>query len=106
MLSKLWHLIQDIAEAEGATPLRETLAWGQPSLKASKGTALRLAETKAGDAALLVHCATTVMAEAQMRPSDLRFDGNRGILLDPTAPLPTADLAPVIRRALTYHESR
>ena len=90
-------------------PLTETLKWGEPSYlteESGSGSTVRLGVTKAGRAALFVHCATTLIADFKDLYSDLlEFEGKRALLL-PDAPAHTDALSHCIRLALTYHTRR
>ena len=105
-LSALRDLIFDIAETLPVGRIDETLKWGQPSYATPDtraGTPIRLGVTSAGDLAVLTHCQTTVMSDFRaLAPPAFRFDGNRALHLDPNAPLPINEIAPLIRAALTY----
>ena len=109
-LLSLRALIFELAEEEGVGPLTETLKWGQPSYltEATKaGTTIRLGRPKAGGYGLYVHCQTIIIAEVRDMMGDaLTFDGNRGVLFGAGNPAEAAALAPLIRRALTYHRSK
>lgn len=98
--------ILDIAATLPVGQIAESLKWGQPSYATphtKAGTPVRLALTKDGDIAVLTHCQTTVMSDFRaLAPPDMRFDGNRALLLDPAAPLPLGEITPLITAALTY----
>ena len=94
-------------ETEGTGQIDETLKWGQPSYATSRpksGTPLRLGLAKDGRSALFAHCQTSVIADFQAQfGSQFTFDGNRALLLEADAPLPSAPLRLLIHSALTYH---
>ena len=101
---------QEAARAE-VGPLSETLKWGEPAFltEASKaGTTVRLAwKPNAPDVLrLLVHCQTTLIDDWRGRFPELRFDGNRALLLPLDAPLPELELRLCLASALTYHRSK
>ncbi|MDF1735868.1 MAG: DUF1801 domain-containing protein [Minwuia sp.] len=108
-LHDLRRLILETAEDDPRVgPLQETLKWGQPSWLPARprvGTTIRLGTDRAGaHLALFFHCQTSVIRDFRSGPGkDMRFDGNRAILLDPGAPLPRELLRLPIRHALTYH---
>lgn len=103
-LERLRALIFEVAaEMPGAGPVVETLKWGQPSYAAPSGTPLRLGLTASGDPALFAHCQSRVIPEArQLAGTDLRFEGNRAVVLPLDTPLPEGALRQVVHAALTY----
>ena len=108
-LLDLRRLIFDTAaETAGVGHIEETLKWGQPSwlpVRPCVGTTIRLGTDRSGaHLALFFHCQTSVIRDFRSGPGkDMRFDGNRAILLDPENPLPRDLLRLPIRHALTYH---
>lgn len=108
-LRDLRQLILETAEDDPRVgTLQETLKWGQPSWLPARprvGTTIRLGTDRQGaHLALFVHCQTSVIRDFRSGPGkDMRFDGNRAILLDPDGPLPRDLLRLPIRHALTYH---
>lgn len=100
------------AARTGAGPLTETLKWGEPAYltgQTRSGTTLRLAWTaKApGEARVLVHCQTSLVAEWRERFGDrLGFDGHRAICLPLDAAPPEDSVRLCIAMALTYHRPR
>ena len=102
-------LIFETAEAiEAVGPLTETLKWGEPAYltEATKaGSTIRLGwKAKAPDeCALYFNCNTTLVDTFRTRFPELRFSGNRALLLDVNAELPRDALADCIEQALTYH---
>ena len=108
-LRNLRQLILETAEADPRVgTLQETLKWGQPSWLPARprvGTTIRLGTDRSGvHPALFFHCQTSVIRDFRSGPGkDMRFDGNRAILLDPDSPLPRDLLRLPIRHALTYH---
>lgn len=107
-IQTLRQLILEIASTDPRIgPVEETLKWGQPSIAPvhrNIGTPIQLGETKDGDIGLFVHCQTTVISEFRSMHGDaFKFDGNRAILFPTGSELPLDALAPLIKRALTYH---
>ena len=86
--------------------IEESLKWGQPSYNTpdtKAATPIRLGITKADDLAIFTHCQSTVMSDFRaLAPPDMKFDGNRALLLSPDSPLPLDEITPLIRAALTY----
>lgn len=102
-LRHLRALIFEVAATLPIGPLSESLKWGQPSYTTAKSTPIRLALTKDLDIAILAHCQSTVISDFRdiARP-DMRFDGNRALLLDAGSMPEPAAITPLIRAALSY----
>ena len=107
LLSLRALILQVGAETPGVGRIEETLKWGQPAYltpDTKAGSTIRLGMPKTGGMAVYTHCQSSIMADFQaVAPEGLRFEGNRGLHLDPLAPLPKDALAVLIRGALTYH---
>ncbi|MDE0588410.1 DUF1801 domain-containing protein [Halocynthiibacter sp. C4] len=84
----------------------ETLKWGQPSYvptRANTGTPLRLGVAKTGEAAVFVHCQTTVVHDFQsLFPDAFVYEGNRAVLLSDLKEEQRAGLRMLIRSCLRY----
>jgi hypothetical protein len=108
-LQALRRLIFDTAKTTpGVGALEETLKWGQPSYltAASKsGSTIRIDQVKPtpGQYALYFHCQTHLVETFRELYPELRFGGNRSILLDAKDKLPEAALRHCVALALTYH---
>ncbi|MEL6234038.1 MAG: DUF1801 domain-containing protein [Pseudomonadota bacterium] len=105
---RLRGLIHEVA-AEMELTLQETLKWGEPAyLPGRAGTTLRLNhDATSGQCRLLVHCQTRLVEEWRARfDGRLRFEGNRAVLIDPTAEFEESALRACILDALTYHARR
>ena len=95
-----------------ATPLSESLKWGQPAYRpvgAKAGTTVRIDALKgsADGYALYFHCQTTLVPSFRDLYSDtLRFEGDRAILLSLAETPPREVLAFCIDQALTYRGRR
>ena len=110
-LAELRALIFETAAATpGVGALTETLKWGEPAYltEATKsGSTIRLGVAKDGRCAVYLNCKTTLVEQYRAAFSDvLGFEGNRAVLLDLDAPLPSRALAQVIAMALTYHRRK
>ena len=85
-------LIFDTGAALLVGRIEESLKWGQPSYNtpdSKAATPIRLGITKTGDIAVFTHCQATVMSDFRaLAPADMRFDGNRALLLDADKPFP------------------
>jgi hypothetical protein len=86
-------------------PLDESLKWSQPSYAPSTpgvGTAFRFGEFDAQHVAVFVHCQTTLVSGWRERLPHLTYSKTRALLLDPRAPVPSAELEQCMGDALTY----
>ena len=108
-LLALRQLIFETADTtKGVGALEETLNWGQPSYltTASKsGSTVRIdqVKTEAGRYAVYFHCQTDLVETFRELYPELRYGGNRSILLDAGEKLPEKALRHCIALALTYH---
>jgi hypothetical protein len=109
-LKALRRLIFETARTtEGVGALQETLKWGQPSYltpETKSGSTIRIDQVKstAGQYAVYFHCQTGLVDSfRELYPTELRFGGNRFILLDVKDELPRAELRHCVALALTYH---
>jgi hypothetical protein len=108
-LLALRRLIFDTADAtKGVGALEEALKWGQPSYltaESKSGSTIRIDQLKAeaGRYAVYFHCQTDLVETFRELYPDLRYGGNRSILLDAGEKLPEAELRHCIALALTYH---
>jgi hypothetical protein len=108
-LLALRRLMFDTAKAtSGVGPLEETLKWGQPSYlttESKSGSTIRIDQLKAeaGRYAVYFHCQTDLVETFRELYPELRYGGNRSILLDAADKLPEAALRHCVALALTYH---
>ncbi|MEH2558965.1 hypothetical protein V1286_006494 [Bradyrhizobium algeriense] len=108
-LLALRRLIFDTADTtEGVGALDETLKWGQPSYltnESKSGSTIRIDQVKAeaGQYAVYFHCQTDLVETFRELYPELRYGGNRSILLDAGEKLPEAALRHCVALALTYH---
>lgn len=97
------------AETESVGPLTEALRWGEPAYLTEAGRSgstirLGVVRTIPDSCAALFNCHTTLVDTFRTQfANDLRFDGNRAVILPLSGPLPVAPLAFCLRAALTYH---
>ena len=112
-LLALQRLVLDTAAATpGVGEIEETLKWGEPAYltPASKsGSTIRLGPVKANPSqyALYFNCKTTLVDTFRtLFPQELRYEGNRAIVLDSDQALPRDALAFCIQAALTYHRRK
>jgi len=108
-LLALRRLIFDTAKTTGGVgALEEALKWGQPSYLTSEsksGSTIRIDQVKeeAGQYAVYFHCQTDLVETFRELYPELRYGGNRSILLDAADKLPEAALRHCVALALTYH---
>jgi hypothetical protein len=109
-LLALRRLIFETAQTTGGVgALQETLKWGQPSYltpQTNSGSTIRIDQVKsaAGRYAVYFHCQTNLVETfRELYPTQLRFEGNRSIVLDVKDELPRAELRHCVALALTYH---
>jgi Domain of unknown function (DU1801) len=108
-LHALRRLIFDTADTtKGVGALEEALKWGQPSYltaESKSGSTIRIDQVKAeaGRYAVYFHCQTDLVETFRELYPELRYSGNRAILLDAGEKLPEKALRHCIALALTYH---
>jgi len=108
-LLALRRLIFDTAKAtKGVGALEEALKWGQPSYlttESKSGSTVRIDQLKSepGGYAVYFHCQTDLVETFRELYPELRYGGNRSILLDAGEKLPEGALRHCIALALTYH---
>ncbi len=109
-LLALRRLILDTAKAtEGVGLLQEALKWGQPSYLTSQsksGSTIRIDREKsaANQYAVYFHCQTNLVETfREIYPTELRYGGNRSIILNMDDDIPEAELRHCVALALTYH---
>jgi hypothetical protein len=108
-LLALRRLILDTAKAtSGVGALQETLKWGQPSYltpATNSGSTIRIDQVKPtpGQYALYFHCQTNLVETFRELYPELRYSGNRSILLDVKEKLPETAVRHCVALALTYH---
>lgn len=109
-LLALRRLIFDTARTtKGVGALQETLKWGQPSYltpETKSGSTIRIDQLKSGDGgyAVYFHCQTDLVETfRELYPTEMRYGGNRCILLNAGDDLPEAALRHCVALALTYH---
>ena len=95
----------------GVGALEETLKWGQVSyltIQSKSGSTIRIDRVKsdAGEYAVYFHCQTNLVETFRELYPELRFSGNRAILLNARDKLPAAALRHCVALALTYHRSK
>jgi Domain of unknown function (DU1801) len=108
-LLALRRLILDTARStDGVGPLEETLKWGQPSYLTSatkSGSTIRIDRIKAADQyAIYFHCQTRLVETfRELYPTEMRYGGNRCIILSADDEVPKPALRHCVALALRYH---
>src|ERR1700723_1796926 len=109
-LLALRRLIFDTAKTtKGVGALQETLKWGQPSYlttQTKRGSTIPIDRVKsAGNQyAVYFHCQTDLVESfRELYPTQLRYGGNRSILLNAPEDIPGPELRHCVALALTYH---
>jgi len=108
-LLALRRLIFATAKAtKGVGVLEEALKWGQPSYltpESKSGSTIRIDQVKAepDQVAVYFHCQTNLVETFRELYPELRYEGNRAILLNAADQLPDAELRHCVGLALTYH---
>ena len=108
-LLALRRLIFDTAKStKGVGALEEALKWGQPSYltpESKSGSTVRIDQVKAtpGQYAVYFHCQTDLVETFRELYPELKYSGNRAILLDAQQKVPEAELRHCVALALTYH---
>jgi hypothetical protein len=87
------------------------LKWGQPSYltpQTRNGSTIRIDQVKPvpGQYAVYFHCQTNLVETFRELYPELRYGGNRCILLDAGDKVPDAELRHCVALALTYHLGR
>ena len=105
-------LLDTAAKTAGVGRLTETLKWGQPSYLTSEtrsGSTIRIdrLKTDAASYAVFFHCQTDLVETfRELYPTELRYGGNRRILLNAEEEVPEAALRHCVALALTYHSRK
>ena len=108
-LLALRRLIFDTAKVtKGVGRVEETLKWGQPSYltpETKSGSTIRIDRVKSepGQYAVYFHCQTNLVETFRELYPELRYGGNRCILLNAADKVPEAALRHCVALAMTYH---
>ena len=108
-LLSLRRLILATAKStKGVGVVEETLKWGQPSYltpETKSGSTIRIDQVKPvpGQYAVYFHCQTNLVETFRELYPELRYGGNRSILLNAQDKVPEAALRHCVALALTYH---
>jgi hypothetical protein len=104
-------ILRTARETDGVGAIEEALKWGQPSYlttETGSGSTIRLDGVKSApnQYALYFHCQTNLVETFRELYPELRYGGNRSILLDAADDPPEAALRHCVALALTYHLNR
>jgi hypothetical protein len=112
-LLALRRLIFDTAKVtNGVGALEEALKWGQPSYltpETKSGSTIRIdqVKTEPGGYAVFFHCQTDLVETfRELYSTQMRYGGNRSILLNAKDAVPEAALRHCVALALTYHSRK
>ncbi len=107
---ELRKIILDVAETlDTRDSLEETLKWGEPSYLLKHGSTVRIDWKESNPKYLGIYftCSTKLIDTFRaIYGKDLKFEGNRAILLELDSPLPEEILFQCINVALTYHRRK
>ncbi len=112
LLSIRTLIFETAAGIDGVGPLDETLKWGEPAYlttRSRSGSTIRLGwkKSKPDQCAVYFICHTNLVDTFRsMFPRELRFDGNRAIVLPHGEAIDRPALALCIAAALTYHRDK
>ena len=101
-------ILETAAATPGVGPIEETLKWGEPAFVTStckSGSTVRIGWKAAtpGQYFMYFICTTTLVDNFRTWfPDDFTFEGNRALVFDENAVVPTDALAVCIAAALTY----
>lgn len=109
-MENLRNLIYEVAKnTEGVGEIKETLKWGEPAYltaKTKSGTTIRIdwKDKNPDQIGMYVSCNTNLISTFRtMFKDDLKFEGNRAIVLAADKPLPKKQLMICIQMSLRYH---
>ena len=101
-------IFRTAASTDGVGELEETLKWGEPAYVTSQsksGSTVRIGwkVSRPSEYAIYFHCQTNLVESFRAWfPRELRFEGNRAIVLGESDVVPSESLAICIATALTY----
>lgn len=107
LLLTVRQLILSVAAEHALSPVEESIKWGEASFLVKGGTAIRI-DWKAKDpefVKLFFHCQTRLVATfREIYPAELRYEGNRAVLVPLTANIQHLPLTHCILLAMQYHQ--
>ena len=105
-------IFETAASTEGVGEIQETLKWGEPAYitaQSRSGSTVRIGWNKSlpTQYAMYFNCQTNLIESFRIFfPNELKFEGNRAIILNEDEVIPTDALASCIAAALTYHRAK
>lgn len=106
-LQAIRHIILAVAAEHALGPVEESIKWGEASFLVKGGTAIRI-DWKAKDpefVKLFFHCQTRLVETfREIYPAELRYEGNRAVLVPLTANIQYLPLAHCMLLAMQYHQ--
>lgn len=100
-------IIETARQTKGVDKLVETIKWGEPGYVTRSGSTLRMDwKSKTPHQCCLYFICTTELVSTfrYIFGDELKFEGNRAIVLDLSEPIPSEPLKLCITLALTYHK--
>jgi len=109
-MDELRALVENTAnETDDVSILEETLKWGEPSFVTKFGSTLRMDWKPSNPSQFVMYfiCNTNLVETfAALYPDQFKFDGDRAIVFDLDASIPSAELMHCVLLALTYHRRK
>ncbi len=99
-------IIETALDIENESIVHETLKWGEPSYTSKNGSTIRIdwKEEYPDQYMMYFHCKTKLIDTFKEIYSDtFIYDGNRAIIFNIAADIPTEELKHCIQLSLTYH---
>ncbi len=102
-------IMKTASEIEGIEEIEETLKWGEPSYIVKGGSTVRIdwKNSNPDQYAMYFHCKTKLVDTfKEIYGNDLRFDGNRAIIIENNEVIPTDKLKHCVELSFTYHSRK
>jgi len=102
-------ILDVVATLDAKESFQETLKWGEPSYLIQGGSTVRIdwKESNPNFLGIYFNCQTKLIDTFRAAfKNELKFEGNRAIILDIEAPFPEEILFQCINIALTYHKRK
>ena len=105
-------ILQTAANTAEVGEIEETLKWGEPAYLTSQsgsGSTIRIdwKRSRPEEYAMYFNCNTNLVDTFRtMFPNDFKYEGNRALVFEANAPIPTDALRFCIAAASTYHRTK
>ena len=105
-------ILETAANTAEVGEIEETLKWGEPAYLTSQsgsGSTIRIdwKRSRPEEYAMYFNCKTNLVDTFRtMFPKDFKYEGNRALVFEANAPIPTDALRFCIAAALTYHRNK